>query len=129
VWASVREIGTEIHWDDCDMDGDEVDDQGVTCNVWENEDELNCKLGHNETGISNSSLTFMWHEKRLKKIGKHCSTLSIFHNFSVPANPARPAAEPEQIIDGGNKETCEKFDNDIISCINGICTNFSNVYR
>lgn len=97
VWASVREIGTEIYWDDCDMDGDEVDDQGVTCNVWENEDELNCKLGHNETGI-------------------------------IPANPARPAAEPEQIIDGGNKETCEKFDNDIISCINGICTNFSNVY-
>ena len=53
----------------------------------------------------------------------------IFDKFSVPANPARPAAEPEQIIDGGNKETCEKFDNDIISCINGICTNFSNVYR
>ena len=56
MWASVREIGTEIYWDDCDMDGDEIDDQGVTCNVWENEDELNCKLGHNETGISNSSL-------------------------------------------------------------------------
>ena len=58
MWASVREIGTEIYWDDCDMDGDEVDDQGVTCNVWENEDELNCKLRHNETGISNSSLAF-----------------------------------------------------------------------
>ena len=53
----------------------------------------------------------------------------MLDNFLVPANPARPAAEPEQIIDGGNKETCEKFDNDIISCINGICTNFSNVYR
>ena len=80
MWASVREIGTEIHWDDCDMDGDEVDDQGVTCNVWENEDELNCKLGHNETGISNSSLSFILHEYRIYK--KDWETL--FYTIHIP---------------------------------------------
>ena len=79
MWASVREIGTEIHWDDCDMDGDEVDDQGVTCNVWENEDELNCKLGHNETGISNSSLSFILHEYRIKKDWE-----TLFYTIHIP---------------------------------------------
>ena len=79
MWASVREIGTEIYWDDCDMDGDEVDDQGVTCNVWENEDELNCKLGHNETGISNSSLSFILHEYRIKKDWE-----TLFYTIHIP---------------------------------------------
>ena len=32
-------------------------------------------------------------------------------------------------MDGGNKDICEKFDNAIISCIDGICTVYSNVYR
>ena len=81
MWASVREIGTEIHWDDCDMDGDEVDDQGVTCNVWENEDELNCKLGHNETGISNSSHSFILHEYRIYRL-KDWETL--FYTIHIP---------------------------------------------
>ena len=80
MWASVREIGTEIHWDDCDMDGDEVDDQGVTCNVWENEDELNCKLGHNETGISNSSLTLIWHELRIYQSNWE----TLFYTIHIP---------------------------------------------
>ena len=78
MWASVREIGTEIYWDDCDMDGDEVDDQGVTCNVWENEDELNCKLRHNETGISNSSLAFY-----LAWIAYICIMKKHFQKFQI----------------------------------------------
>ena len=90
MWASVREIGTEIHWDDCDMDGDEVDDQGVTCNVWENEDELNCKLGHNETGISNSSLTLIWRELRIYKLGNivlHYTYSTIFQYQQIQLGP------------------------------------------
>ena len=49
--------------------------------------------------------------------------------IAVPFNPAKPAAEPTQEVPGGNKDICEKFNNDIVSCINGICTIFSNVYR
>lgn len=93
MWASVREIGTEIYWDDCDMDGDEIDDQGVTCNVWENEDELNCKLGHNETGISNSSLDLfnMSSEckKRLGNIVLNYTYSTIFQYQQIQLGPQK----------------------------------------
>ena len=55
VWASVRDVGTEIIWEGCDMIDDEdgiIDDQGVKCNLLENEKELKCKLYPDEKGIS-----------------------------------------------------------------------------
>ena len=55
---------------------------------------------------------------------------NLFSNcFTVPADPANPVGKPEQQVDGGNKDICEKFDDAIISCIDGICTVYSNVYR
>ena len=51
----MRDVGTEINWDECEMDDkddNKVDDEGVTCNLWNMEDELNCKLYPGEKGIS-----------------------------------------------------------------------------
>ena len=51
----MRDVGTEINWDECEMDDKDdtkVDDEGVTCNLWNMEDELNCKLYPGEKGIS-----------------------------------------------------------------------------
>ena len=45
-------MGTEIHWEDCDIDGDKVDDALVKCNIFEEESTLKCKLYPSETGIS-----------------------------------------------------------------------------
>ena len=53
----------------------------------------------------------------------------ILLTVSVPANPARPGKEPTVKVNGGNKTQCEQFDDAIVSCINGICTVYSNVYR
>ena len=55
VWASVRDVGTEIIWEGCDMTDEEdaiIDDEGVECNLLENEKELKCKLYPDEKGIS-----------------------------------------------------------------------------
>ena len=61
MWAAVRDVGTEIQWDDCTTkeigQGDSdtarkvIDDGGVTCNTVENEKELNCKLKKGEKGM------------------------------------------------------------------------------
>ena len=53
----------------------------------------------------------------------------LFNQTIVPADPANPVGKPEQQVDGGNKDICEQFDNNIISCEDGICTVYSNVYR
>ena len=54
VWASVRDVGTEITWNDCvEVDG-KIDDEGVECNILEDEKELKCKLYPDEKGISMS---------------------------------------------------------------------------
>ena len=55
MWASVRNIGAEMHWNDCDMDDEETDkieDAGADCNILEQEETLNCKLRPGEKGIS-----------------------------------------------------------------------------
>ena len=43
VWASARDLGTEIYWDECDVSTNEtfIDHK---CNVIEDEEKLNCKL-------------------------------------------------------------------------------------
>ena len=59
VWASVRDVGSEIIWEDCDMTDEEdpiIDDEGVDCNLLENEKELKCKLYPDEKGISKQFL-------------------------------------------------------------------------
>ena len=59
VWASVRDVGTEIIWEDCDMTVGEdpiIEDEGVECNLLENEKELKCKLYPDEKGISKQCL-------------------------------------------------------------------------
>ena len=56
VWASVRDVGTEITWNDCvEIDG-KIDDEGVECNILEDEKELKCKLYPDEKGISMSQV-------------------------------------------------------------------------
>ena len=55
MWASVREVGTELRWNDCKMDEEvteKVENKGVDCNILEDEKELNCKLYPGEKGIS-----------------------------------------------------------------------------
>ena len=55
MWASVRDVGTELLWNECEMDREEkdkVEDKGVDCNILEDEQKLNCKLYPGEKGIS-----------------------------------------------------------------------------
>ena len=131
VWASVRDVGTTIIWDGCEADDEskEIVDYGVDCNILEDEKELKCKLYPDEKGISKQTNKLWRTYFRSKTSFLVCRTDLISNCFTVPADPANPVGKPEQQVDGGNKDICEKFDEAIISCIDGICTVYSNLYK
>ena len=50
VWASARDLGTQIYWDECDIREEKFID--TKCNVIEDEEKMNCKLYPTETNKS-----------------------------------------------------------------------------
>ena len=54
MYASARDLGTQIYWDNCDItDNDTFVDH--KCNIIEDEEKLNCKLYPTEKNMSKLS--------------------------------------------------------------------------
>ena len=67
-------MGTEIIWEGCDMTDEEdaiIDDEGVECNLLENEKELKCKLYPDEKGISMLFLKCLLHISWINRLSKN----------------------------------------------------------
>ena len=60
VYASTRKLGTEIHWEGCDL-SEEPNFYNHTCNTLEDLKELNCKYFSTETFVDEFTVSIHKH--------------------------------------------------------------------